>query len=29
MLCREWESVRTTPRMWECAGHKIAHQLQY
>jgi hypothetical protein len=29
MRCSEWEAVRTTPRMWECAGHRLAHQLQY
>ena len=29
MRCREWEAARMTPRMWECAGHRLAHQLQY
>ena len=29
MHCSEWEAVRTTPRMWECAGHKSSHQFQY
>ena len=29
MLCSEWEAVRTTPRMWECAGHRLAHHPQY
>ena len=25
MRCSEWEAAR----MWECAGHRLAHQLQY
>jgi hypothetical protein len=24
----EWEAVKTTPRMWECAAHRLVHQLQ-